>query len=132
MCSLVGTAGCTFSLVLSMLEDCRELPCLLVRAAKQGCSWEEVALRAHLQEGQKSLSLEEVRALPHTAARAGTDLSSTPWLCLRDFLSPTPCCCVRLEQEAHPDLLCLPLPCRTTRSSTWALPLCRTRSTGNL
>lgn len=46
-----------------------------------------MALCAHLWEGQKSLSLEEERALPRTTARAGTDLSSNPWVCLGLFES---------------------------------------------
>lgn len=46
-----------------------------------------MALCAHPWEGQKSLSLEEERALPRTTARAGTDLSSNPWVCLGLFES---------------------------------------------
>lgn len=51
--------------------------------------------------------MEEVRALAHDAARAGTDLSFNPWLCLRGSWNPAPCCCVRGKQEglARPHLL---------------------------
>lgn len=57
-------------------------PCWLVRAAEQGCAWQEVALGGHPWEGQKFLSFEEVCALPHTIGSTGTSLSSDPWLCL--------------------------------------------------
>lgn len=44
-----------------------------------------------------------------------------------------PCHCMRLKQKGWHTLTCChpPLAHRTMRSSTWALPPCRTRSTGN-
>lgn len=57
------------------------------KSSRAGLRLEGGSLRAHLREGQKSLSLEEERALPCTTARAGTDLSSNPWLCLGLFES---------------------------------------------
>lgn len=88
MCSLVGMVGCAFSLVLSVLGSCWE--------CRQAGLWlGHVPLRPPVGRA-KSPSPEEVCA---TAARAGTGLSSSPWLCPRGFLSPTPCQGVRLKQK---------------------------------
>lgn len=50
---LMGTVGCAFSLVLSVLGGCCKLWSRLVRAATQGCDWEKMALWATCGKGRR-------------------------------------------------------------------------------